>query len=224
MHSKQPYNPLDKRSLAESIARVILSSPVRPLSDTADIRGAGVYALYYTGGQEWYAPIAKKNKNNAFAQPIYVGKAIPKGGRKGGLTADASKGTALRDRLAQHRDSISQADNLNLAEFHYRCLVVDDIWIPLGENMLIEEFKPVWNLVVDGFGNKGPGKRRSKQYQSAWDVIHPGREFSKKLAPNPKTVNQIISEIKSFYKTGEIPKIGKDKMEAENDDNDGDAE
>lgn len=217
MHSKQPYNPLDKRSLAESIARVILASSVRPLSNTADIRGAGVYALYYSGNREWYAPIAKENKNDTFAKPIYVGKAIPKGGRKGGLSADASKGTALRDRLAQHRDSISQAKNLVLADFSYKCLVVDDIWIPLGENMLIEEFRPVWNLVIDGFGNKDPGKRRRKQYQSAWDVIHPGREFAKKLAPNPKTADQIISDLMSFFKTGAIPKKGKEVTEAEND-------
>lgn len=220
MHSQQPYNPLDKRSLAESIARVILASPVRPLSDTADLKGAGVYAIYYTGDQEWYASIAKENKNDAFAQPIYVGKAIPKGGRKGGLTADASKGVALRDRLGQHRESISQARNLKLTDFHYRCLVVDDIWIPLGENMLIEEFKPVWNLVIDGFGNKDPGKRRSKQYQSAWDVIHPGREFAKKLAPNPKTADMIISDLKSFYKTGAVPKKGEGAAEVENDDED----
>ncbi|MBL8260560.1 MAG: Eco29kI family restriction endonuclease, partial [Candidatus Competibacteraceae bacterium] len=45
---------------------------------------------------------------------------------------------ALRDRLRQHATSIDQAENLELGDFHYRCLVVDDIWIPLGENMMIE--------------------------------------------------------------------------------------
>ena len=39
-------------------------------------------------------------------------------------------------------------------------LVVDDIWIPLGENMMIEQFKPIWNLAIDGFWNKDHGNRQ----------------------------------------------------------------
>jgi hypothetical protein len=40
---------------------------------------------------------------------------------------------------------------------------------------MIEQFRPIWNLVIDGFGNKDPGKRRATQYRSLWDVLHPGR-------------------------------------------------
>ena len=124
---------------------------------------------YYTGDFPAYAPVATKNRNDAFDQPIYVGKAIPKGGRKGGISTDMSRGTALRDRLRQHAASIDQAENLDVGDFHYRCLVVDDIWIPLGENMIIEQFRPIWNVVIDGFGNKDPGNRRAAQYLS---LIH----------------------------------------------------
>ncbi|MEZ5601406.1 MAG: Eco29kI family restriction endonuclease [Candidatus Competibacteraceae bacterium] len=152
------------------------------LAETAELQGAGVYAIYYTGPFPAYEPIVKLNRNDEFWRPIYVGKAIPKGGRKGGITADASKGTALRDRLRQHAASIEQANNLELQDFYYRCLMVDDIWIPLGENMLIETFKPIWNIVIDGFGNKDPGNRRATQYRSSWDTLHPGRAFAEKLA------------------------------------------
>jgi hypothetical protein len=117
---------------------------------------------------------------------IYIGKAIPRGGRKGGITEDsAAKGFALRDRLGQHSTSIQQAINLDIEHFFFQALVVDDIWIPLGENMLIELYKPAWNRIIDGFGNKDPGKRRKDQYRSSWDVIHPGRKFAEKLAENP---------------------------------------
>lgn len=167
--------------------------------------GAGVYVIYYVGALEWYAPIATRNRDARFSQPIYVGKAIPKGGRKGGIGADASKGVALRDRLGQHRESIVQAKNLDIADFHYRSLVVDDIWIPLGENMLIEQFKPVWNLVIDGFGNKDPGNRRKTQYRSPWDVIHPGREFAEKLAENPRGQDEIVAELRGYVETGKLP-------------------
>ena len=29
---------------------------------------------------------------------------------------------------------------------------MDDIWIPLGESLLIEMFVPLWNRILDGFG------------------------------------------------------------------------
>lgn len=70
----------------------MLESLVRPLSDTADLIGAGVYAIYYVGDFARYAPIDAVNTDDLFSQPIYVGKAIPKGGRKGGMVTDAGKG------------------------------------------------------------------------------------------------------------------------------------
>lgn len=205
--SQKPYNPLEKSNLAESIVRAILESPTRPLSQTSSLTGAGVYVIYYTGDLEWYAPLATKNALDKFEQPIYIGKAIPKGGRKGGVSEDAAaKGTALRDRLGQHFTSISEAANLEENDFFYKSLVVDDIWIPLGENMLIEQYKPIWNRVIDGFGNKDPGNRRKDQYRSPWDVIHPGRKFADKLGMNPRTAEEIIADLKSYFETGKVPK------------------
>jgi len=109
-----PYNPLDKMNLGRSVAEALLLSPVMPLANVADLAGAGVYAIYYTGTFESCAPVAEKNQSGIFEQPIYVGKAVPKGARKGGLTFDASKGRALRDRLRQHAGSISEATNIDL--------------------------------------------------------------------------------------------------------------
>jgi hypothetical protein len=47
-------------------------------------------------------------------------------------------------RLNEHAQSIAQAENLELSDFSCRYLVVDDIWIPLGESLLIEKFAPIW--------------------------------------------------------------------------------
>jgi hypothetical protein len=41
------------------------------------------------------------------------------------------------------------------------------VWIPLGENVLIEKFQSLRNRVIDGFGNKTPGKRRADQLRSS---------------------------------------------------------
>jgi hypothetical protein len=202
-----PYNPLDKTNLGRSVAEALLLCPVATLAETADLIGAGVYAIYYTGDFEPYRPVADQNRNEVFEQPIYVGKAVPKGARKGGLAFDASKGRALRDRLRQHATSIDQANNLQLADFHFRSLMVDDIWIPLGENMMIEQFKPIWNLVIDGFGNKDPGARRATQYRSPWDVLHPGRQFAQKLADGGITAQALITRLQQYFAGQAVPLV-----------------
>lgn len=204
-----PYNPLDKLNIARSIETEILGREPLPLSAVSSITGAGVYVIYYTGGFPAYDPIASRNRGGRFEGPIYIGKAIPKGGRKGGLTADASKGKALADRLDQHADSIEQATNLDLAAFFVRHLVVEDIWIPLGENMLIETFKPVWNRAIDGFGNKDPGRRRATQYKSPWDVLHPGRKKMEKLADSGLTSEYLIQRIEDYFAGRPLAKLPK---------------
>lgn len=205
----QPYNPLDKLNLAKSIEKELLGRPGMELSEVDVIIGAGVYVIYYSGPFPGYAPIAGAT-DGVNAKPIYVGKAIPKGGRKGGLSRDVSaSGKALADRLRQHAGSIAEASNLELSDFSVRHLVLDDIWIPLGENMLIESFKPVWNVALDGFGNKDPGRRRATQYKSPWDVVHPGRQFAEKLADAPASAEFLIQRIEDYFEGRPLAKLPK---------------
>ncbi len=205
--SRAPYNPLDKFNLARSIEMELLRRDCDPLGSVDHIKGAGVYVIYYVGDFPAYAPIAEENRNGAFKQPIYVGKAIPKGGRKGGLTKDASIGRALADRLRQHATSVDESSNLALTDFFVRHLIVDDIWIPLGENMLIESFMPVWNRAIDGFGNKDPGRRRATQYRSPWDVLHPGRKFAEKLADGELTAKFLNERIADYLAGRPLAKL-----------------
>lgn len=204
-----PYNPLDKINLAKSIEGELLNRPIDSLDSVEHIKGAGVYAIYYKGSFKAYRSISLQNANGRFQKPIYVGKAIPKGGRKGGLTKDASSGRALADRLRQHAASIDEAKNLKLSDFSVRHLVVDDIWIPLGENILIESFKPIWNRAIDGFGNKDPGRRRSKQYKSPWDVLHPGRKFAVKLADGGLTEKFLLQRVVDYIADRPLAKLPK---------------
>jgi hypothetical protein len=62
---------------------------------------------------------------------------------------------------------------------------------------LIEKNKPLWNVVVDGFGNHDPGSGRYNQQISAWDTIHPGRSWAKKLQKG-KTEEEITKQILEF--------------------------
>jgi len=81
----EPYNPLDKRRLGESVAKALLARPVVALPPAEPFVGAGIYALYYTGSFPAYRKIAERNASDQWAAPIYVGKAVPPGARKGGF-------------------------------------------------------------------------------------------------------------------------------------------
>ncbi|OQB42428.1 MAG: Eco29kI restriction endonuclease [Candidatus Latescibacteria bacterium ADurb.Bin168] len=178
-----PFNPLDKKNLGQSVTDALLEQTPTALPPGAFF-GAGVYAIYYTGTFEPYLPLAALNADDEFMWPIYVGKAVPAGTRKGTFGLESEPGQFLYKRLGEHASSIDQTTNLSLGDFSCRFLVVDDIWIPLAESLLIARFNPLWNSCLDGFGNHDPGGGRSNQKVSDWDVIHPGRAWAAKLAPS----------------------------------------
>ncbi len=166
--------------------------------------GAGIYAIYYTGDFPAYRPLAEANRDGRFDIPIYVGKAIPPGGRKGGVELSIQY-PALGKRLSEHADSIEAAENLSIEDFHCRYLVVDDIWIPLGESLLIAMFGPVWNQLIDGFGNHNPGIGRFQGMRSRWDVLHPGRHWAEKCQPRPESAAQIAAEVEAWLRVSPLP-------------------
>lgn len=201
-----PFNPLDKRNLAESVATALLKQTVGPLPPPNQFLGAGIYAIYYTGAFDAYRPVADKNREGKFEQPIYVGKAVPPGARKGGFGLSAIPENVLFSRLREHAKSI-EATNLKLADFFCRYLVSDDIWIPLGESLLIERFQPLWNVLIEGFGIHAPGKGRGKQVRSKWDTLHPGRGLAAGLPPNPKSAGELEQIIADYFAGEKVPTI-----------------
>jgi len=189
------FNPLDKKNLALSVGQALLSTEIKSLAAIGSLAGAGVYAIYYTGSFVPYAAVSAANRDKRFQWPIYVGKAVPAGARRGLENLDASRGSALRSRLEDHRESIKQASStLKLEDFWFRALVVDDIWIPLGESILIHRFQPLWNQWLDGFGNHDPGKGRHSSAISPWDTLHPGRPWVSRLTGGPRLPREKIIE------------------------------
>ena len=79
-----------------------------------------------------------------------------------------------------------------------RFLSVDDIWIPLTESLLIERFKPVWNRVLDGFGNHDPGKGRHRGRMPLWDCLHPGRAWAERLQPCAFTAEELEQRVREY--------------------------
>jgi hypothetical protein len=171
----EPFNPLDTRNLAEAVARALLERPVHALPPEARQLSGGIYAIYYNGEHPLYVSIANRNRGGRFELPIYVGKAIPAGSRSGGGGLTAGEKADLLNRLKAHARNISATQNLDLRDFQCRYLVVDPVWIPLAEGLLIRRFAPLWNTTLSGFGNNAVGGKRLSGKRSRWDVIHPGR-------------------------------------------------
>jgi Eco29kI restriction endonuclease len=200
----QQYNPLDKLNLGKSVAEALLDAPLLPLGALGTFNGAGIYAIYYSGSFKAYASLAGRNARTG-DWPIYVGKAIPSGGRKGSAIFSAIAGPHLWKRLREHADSVRATKNLEIDKFQCRYLVVDDIWIPLGETLLIARFKPLWNLALDGFGNHDPGAGRYEGLRPLWDVLHPGRAWAFKCRPREETPSRLSAKVAAFLAEHEPP-------------------
>lgn len=198
MKKVQLYNPLDKTNLGASVASALLAQDLHPLKDLSRFHGAGVYALYYHGNFAAYQNI--KSIRGEREIPIYVGKAIPAGARKGAVGLTDNPGEVLYKRLKEHADSIRVASNLRIEDFSCRYLVVDDIWIPLGEALVIASFSPLWNNLIDGFGNHDPGKGRHAGLRPRWDTLHPGRKWALNLRERTESMKHIGDEVVAHLK------------------------
>ena len=195
-----PFNPLDINNLAQSVISRMEQTEATPLGELPNFTGAGVYEIYYSGSFSAYERLSEHNQET-LTYPIYVGKAVPAGGRRGleDLNHDTSK--ALTSRLRQHANSIRAADNLDINDFAVRWLVVQDIWIALGESALIRRYTPVWNALLDGFGNHDPGQGRSNGVRSRWDTVHPGRAFASKFPERGETAADIEQDVIEYLKS-----------------------
>jgi hypothetical protein len=176
-------------------AEFLGNSPVHGLPPSVRFDGAGVYALYYFGDFGPYSKIAALSREN-FTRPIYVGKAVPPGWRQArNVEVNAS---SLRQRLREHARNIAAVTNLDLTDFACRFMIMEgqeSNLISTVESELIRRFTPLWNSVVDGFGNHDPGQGRYNQSPSEWDTLHPGRSWAKKLMGKRPTTKAIVAKI-----------------------------
>lgn len=190
----EEYNPLDYANLTKNCVRELMARGPWPLASIpgGPFQGAGVYALFYTGTLAEYAPVRSPKAH----WPIYVGKAVPRGARKGkSIGVDTSP---LHGRLKEHHGSIvAAAGTLAASDFLCRYLVVTPLWITMAERFLIEHYQPLWNVCVEGFGNHDPGSGRLAGKVSWWDVLHPGRGWAAKLGQG-RTRAEAIAMVEAF--------------------------
>lgn len=185
------YNPLSVDELGRNAVRALLEYPCEALPPPDQFPGAGVYTIHYNGSFPAYQGIPE-------GDPIYVGKADPPGKRQGGAAARQTDRPVLYTRLRQHAASIEQAENLHTSDFCCRWLLLAPVWIELTEQVLIAQYRPMWNVIVDGFGIHNPGAGRRNQQRSRWDTLHPGREWAILLPDRGESTKAIAEAIVEY--------------------------
>ncbi|MCB1282342.1 MAG: Eco29kI family restriction endonuclease [Salinibacterium sp.] len=191
MPEDKAYNPLDYDNLTINLVRELMTRGPFALPLPASFPGPGVYALFYDGDFPEYATL----RSSDATKPIYVGKAVPPGARKGSARSDVAP--ALFQRIMEHVDSINAATNLDVAHFTCRYLTVVPLWITMAELFLIEYYQPIWNVCVEGFGLHDPGAGRHQGEIPWWDALHPGRIWAQRLRQT-KTNDDAVERLRTF--------------------------
>jgi len=193
------------QSVVEQAISFFNATPDYPLLIPERFLGSGVYGLYYTGAMPLYSRLAQANRMK-LQHPLYIGKAVPAGWRTG--RAISSQTAVLYGRLRQHAHSINQSEGLNVEDFRCRFMLLGgaeaDLIVPV-EAELIRRYQPLWNTTVDGFGNHDPGAGRYEQAISEWDVLHPGRPWSRKLTGIAPDREAIIEKILAALEALPLP-------------------
>ena len=172
-------------------------TPYEQLPLEKAFNGAGIYALYYKGSFEHYGFY----QNRKSPIPIYIGKAVPQGWRQGRLGSEAQIGRELYRRIREHAKNIDRCTNLDQHDFLVRFMVFKEETVNLIstiESSLIRQNSPLWNSIIDGFGNHDPGKGRYNQAVSEWDFLHPGRNWVEKLTGQKPEMKQILNKIETY--------------------------
>lgn len=200
--SKHIYHSSAFEEIIKDTIRFFNGTPVHRLPPPEAFTGKGVYALYYIGNNPYYTYLYERNRLG-FVEPIYVGKAVPKGWRQSRVRSQDNVSTELFHRLGEHANSIGQAENLSLDDFHCRFMILENAesdLIGTVEAALIRTYTPVWNSCIDGFGNHDPGRGRYNQSRSDWDVLHPGRKWAAKCKGKAHTSEELEAKLRDYMK------------------------
>ena len=103
--------------------------------------------------------------------------------------------------MLEHAESIEQlAPGLRLRDFDCQHLIVEGIFIPLWESLMIAMHQPIWNQLVPEFENHDPGGGRRHQRRSEWDTVHEGRLWVQRLRNHcRRTRDEVLANLAAFF-------------------------
>ena len=194
--------------LLKDAVAFFMGTPIVQMPPPEKFAGAGVYAIYCRAKKGIYTAYGTKLNSLSWDVPIYVGKAIPEGWRQGRVLGSKTNSSALYSRLSTHAESIAAGKGLALADFACRFAIFEGgaaEMIAAIESAIISIHSPLWNSVIDGFGNHDPGGKRYGGKKTQWDCLHPGRKWAEKMtgeAFDPKDLKKRVCD----YLIGKVKK------------------
>lgn len=198
---KHVFHSPDFEEIIKDTIRFFNGTPVQPIPVSKRFHGTGVYAIYCIAKKGIYKDFHEINRTS-YNLPIYIGKAVPQGWRQARVSSSTEAlNYELNNRIREHGRSIEQGSGLKLGDFHCRFMILEEAesdLIGTVEAALIRSYKPIWNSLIDGFGNHDPGSGRYEQAMSDWDVCHPGRTWAKKCQGKHKSKGDLIKSIDAF--------------------------
>ncbi len=187
--------------LCKDAVRAFNGTPVCELPPPR-FTGSGVYAIYCTARKGIYERYGNKVNRMGYNVPIYVGKAVPKGWRQSRTAGiEIDKGTSLRSRLVHHSKTISSVENLNLSDFACRFMIFSGSSVDMiaaVEAALIAEYTPLWNAVIDGFGNNPPGGKRMGGIVPKWHILHRGVKWALQMTGPRADVRSVQKSVMDY--------------------------
>ena len=201
---KHVFHSPEFEEIIKDTIRFFNGTPVLPLPLPERFHGTGVYAIYCIAKSGLYKDYHKINRTS-YAIPIYIGKAVPKGWRQA-RTCNLAQNMSyeLHGRLKEHCRSIELGSGIEVNDFHCRFMILDGAesdLIGTVEAALIRSYRPLWNSLIDGFGNHDPGRGRYGQAKSDWDVCHPGRLWAERCEGIATSKEKLAKDIKGFMKS-----------------------
>lgn len=197
------YKNEEFSEILKDAVRFFHGTPVFSLPPPEKFIGAGIYAIYCIARTGIYSKFGGEVNRTSYSVPIYVGKAVPQGWRQSRML-DKDKeasGNPLFSRLSQHAKSISEGKGITNSDFACRFVIFEGdsaSMIAAVESVIIAEHNPMWNSVIDGFGNHDPGAKRITGRITQWDVLHPGRTWAKRMTGDAPDSTDLKRRIKDY--------------------------
>ncbi len=199
--NKHVFHSPDFEEIIKDTIRFFNGTPIQIIPASERFQGTGVYAIYCTAKIGVYKDFHDINRTS-YDVPIYVGKAVPAGWRQArSANTENSESYELNNRIREHGRSIEQGAGLKLNDYRCRFMILEGAesdLIGTAEAALIRSYKPLWNSLIDGFGNHDPGSGRYEQAMSDWDVCHPGRLWAKKCKGKHNSKKELLKGIGVF--------------------------